>query len=810
MKLFDNLFHVGKMGMEQLSRACMPKLNTRVYIKEGVTQKVKVIRDTWGIPHIYAQNLPDLLFAQGYCHAQDRLWQMELNRRAANGTLSEMLGSDLLDTDITARTLGFKRLGLSDKNALSAELITLLERYTAGINAFISQHPTWHSVEFQLLRHRPQLWTIDDTLSFSRLLSWQLSHAWQSQLLRGRIIERVGTALAAHLELEYTPQHPTILEKGIELNLRDNAFLRGLNHELMQQNGGSNSWALPPERTTTGGALLCNDPHLGLSAPAIWYENHLYCPQLHVSGVSVPAFPLVQIGHNEHIAWGITLAFTDCEDLFIEQFKDNTQNEYLYQGEWHKTQKIAESIAIKGQSEAHIAVISSTQHGVLVSDIIDYPQKSIALQSAVLQPNMPLMQAWLDINRAHNFDTFVAATEHLHAPQLNLCYADTEGNVGYCLTGKTPIRKNGKGKVPVSGYSGNFDWVGYIPFEQMPRALNPQKGYVMTANHKVVADDYPYFLGETWMNGYRAQRIEEVLANWAKVSPQDCQNLQCDQYSISGKQFAQHYQALYQHIKTDLFTPKSPKSEAATYQKALFYLATWDGNLTAESIGGCLYHLTYHCLMRQLLLPSLGESLLYSIMGNGFHPAMNPTNEYQGHLLTAILRLLNDPQNEWIQKAGGKQALLESSLQQAIAWLNNHIGKNISEWQWGKLRVAELRHALSIKSPLDRIFNIGPFPVGGDAETVWQASSLDGTFPNKKIISASYRQIIDLADFSQSKAVMPPGQSGHLGSKHYQSQMQLWLQGKLRPMLWTPEQVAAYAENTLVLCPNNSEKNKAK
>lgn len=815
MKILDTIGAIGKIGIEKLSNACMPKQKGTFYLK-GLTDKVKIIRDSWGIPHIYANNLPDLLFAQGYCHAQDRLWQMELNRRAANGTLSEILGKELLNTDITSRTLGFKRLAASDKMIISDEIKLLLNQYVAGINSFIETHTTWHGIEFQLLRHRPQLWTIDDCLSFSRLLSWQLSHAWQSQLLRAQIIDRVGELLASELQLNYTPTHPTIVEKGIEINLKDNAFLQGLNNPLLEQQGGSNSWALPPQKTNTGGAILCNDPHLGLTAPAIWYENHLHCPDFHATGVSVPSFPLIQIGHNEKIAWGITLAFTDCEDLFIEQFKDKTHKEYLFEDKWYETEKITEIIQIKGQKEPHIEIVLQTRHGVLVSDIVDYPQKSIVLQSTVLQPQMSLMQAWLDINRATDYHTFVAATENMHAPQLNLTYADTDGNVGYCLTGKVPIRKNGDGKVPMSGWTGDFEWIGYIPFDKMPRLLNPSNGYVMTANHRVVPEYYPYYLGDSWMNGYRAERLKQLLATDKPISLQDCQNWQCDQLSISGKQFAQHYVSLYKNkdkpfqthekaiqpneqaiLNTDKLFDKQDK----LYKQALYHLATWDGQLNTESIGGCLYHITYHCLVRQLLLPSLGESLLHSIMGNGFHPAMNPTNEYQGHLLTAILRILDNPESEWLLKHGDKQILLENSLRQAIIWLSKNVSNNITEWQWGKLRVVEVRHSLSIKSPLDKIFNIGPFAVGGDAETVWQASSLDGTFPNKKLISASYRQIIDLHSFDNSKAVMPPGQSGHLGNKHYKSQMQLWLQGKLRPMLWTKEQVNAYATMEMKLKP---------
>ncbi len=790
MSLFYNFISkVGKLGIHQLSKKALPQTSGSLQLK-GLKETVKIYRDHWGIPHIYANNLDDLLFAQGFVHAQDRFWQMELSRRTATGTLSEAFGRDALDLDITSRTLGFKRVGKKDIPLLSPKTRQLMEAHIAGINAYLKQYKDQLPIEFTLTQVTPKKWTLEDSMAYSRLMAWQMSHGWHSTWVRQQIVEKIGEERAAELDIHYSKDNPSIVPKGIEVNNLDKSTIfNATQHPFLQQNGGSNSWAISPQKSTTNHALLCNDPHLGLTAPAIWYENHLYCPEYHATGISVAGFPLVVIGHNEHVGWGITLAFTDCEDLFIEKFKNDGSYKYQVGKDWKKAKVKKEKIRVKGEEEVHVEKVIITRHGPIISNMLEKTEQRVALQSMALQQPAQLMQAWWQINTARNWTDFVHGVSFLDAPQFNLTYADTKGNVGYWLTGKVPIRKSGNGKLPIVGWTGEGDWVGIVPFSEMPHSLNPAKGYVLTANNKVVGDDYPHYLGDAWMNGYRAKRLENLIEEKSKVSVNDCRQLQMDLYCIPGKAFADIYKKLYNELQV----------KEATFPKALYLLAHWDGYLTKESIGGCIYKITRYFLSRNILEEAVGEKLTKNILGRGINPPLNTGNEYFGHDATTILRMLEQEDNWWIQQAGGKADLLLRSLQQAMKWLEDHLGSKISNWQWGSVRQLTFAHSLGIRKPLDTVFNIGPFAIGGDGDTPWQVGNVNGEIENDSLNSSSYRMILDMGNFENSLAVMPPGQSGHIDTEHYSDQIEMWLSGQLRPMLWSREQVMAYSEELLEL-----------
>lgn len=789
--LFDVLGSVGKAGLHNLSRRSLPKTQGTSTLK-GLQAEVEIIRDNWGIPHIYAQNLPDMAFAQGYTHAQERFWQMELSRRAATGTLSEIFGSLALNSDIASRTFGFARLGKEDITVLPAHILALLQAYVAGVNSFLTHHKNRISVEFSLLRYQPNPWTLEDTMAFTRLMTWQLSGAWQSELIRTQFSDLLGPELAAELDIQYPPENPAILPKGSEVNLLNNPLLHGSNsNPLLKQNNGSNSWAISGSLTASGHPLLANDPHLHLGTPAIWYENHLHCPQMHVTGVTIPGMPLVLIGHNEHIAWGITLAYTDGEDLFIEKFSDFEQGQYHYKDAIQQAQIIEEPIKIKGSKEPHIAKVHITRHGPIVSDVVGYPQQRLALQSIALQPRLPLFRGWWQLNNAKNYPDFVHAMSFLEAPQLNIAYADTQGNIGYWLTGKAPIRQAGNGKLPTPGWTGEHEWASYVPFTEMPHALNPAKGYLITANNRVIPEDYPYFLGDVWMNGYRAQRLEALISRQNPIDALYCQHIQTDVYCIPGKTFANMFKELLPQVAQ--LPPR--------YWRSWYLLADWDGFLTPHTVGGTIYELVRKFTVQIMLQDAIGHELLQRYTGKGIDPILKGFSEQMGHDVTMLLRILNNPDSLWLKKYGGKAALLQKSLTMASNWLTDKLGSNPEKWEWGKLHHMTAPHALGIKQPLDKVFNIGPIPMGGDGDTPLQAGTPENEIPNTHVVSASYRQVIDLGNLERSMAVLPTGQSGHLGSAHYKDQTQLWLSGQLRPMLWSREQVTAYSKEKLSLQP---------
>jgi len=766
-----------------MSRSRLPQLDGELTIP-GLTSSVGIFRDRWGTPHIYAQSIPDALFAQGFAHAQDRLFQMEINRRTAQGTLSEIFGELALDTDRTARTFGFNRLGRADWGKASDELRNSISAYAAGVNAFLENPKTKLPVEFTLLGFKPEPWQPEDSMAFTRVMMWQLSHAWQGEIIKGEIIEKVGAEHAAELEIHYPAENPISLPKGIEFNALDpDGSLGKVPGPFLERGKGSNAWAVSPQRSETGNAVLCNDMHLALSMPSLWYEVHLNADDdLHVSGVSLPGVPMVLVGHNNHIAWGMTLAFTDAEDLFIEQV--DSQNRYLYKDEWQAAEVIEELIPVKGRKEPHLEKVIITRHGPIISDVVGHAPQKVAVNSMALRPS-PAFDGWLQLNKAKGWDDFVEAMRLIEAPQLNVAYADVENNIGYWVSGKVPVRAKGDGSVPVPGWSGEYEWVGEVPFEEMPHALNPEQGYLVSCNHKIVPDDYPHHLGNIWMNGYRARRLTELIEVREKLSMQDHQKFHVDVKCLPALKLV----ALLEGI-----TDPDPD-----VQMTLKLLREWDGFLAPGSVPGTLYEVVRYTLVRNLLEPGLGPELSSRLMGEGFHPLLMHSNEFYGQDTVILLRLLDNPNSWWVQQAGGRDEVVAKSIKQALAWLRETLGPAPEEWAWGRIHQVNFDHALGLQKPLDQVFNRGPFPIGGDTDTPCQTAMLPHNPYDNRAWSPSFRQIVDMGDLSQSVVVVPPGQSENLASSHYDDLIQPWLDGEYHPMLWTRSQVEEAAKHKLIL-----------
>ena len=773
-----------RAGLTWLGKGRLPQISGTLNLP-GLSSPVEVIRDRWGVPHIYSDNAHDLFFAQGYVHAQDRLWQMEVNRRTAAGRLSELFGAVALDTDRAVRTFGFYRLGQADWANADDDLRAVIKAYAGGVNAFLGDPAAKMPVEFTLLGHRPEPWKPEDSLAFARVMLWQLSHAWYGEIIRAQLIEAVGAQHAADLEIHYPDLCPLTLPAGIEFNRLDpDGALKGARGPFLSRGLGSNAWVVAGSKTTTGAPFLCNDMHLALGLPSLWYLAHLVGGPYNVTGVSLPGLPMVLVGHNARIAWGMTLAYTDCEDLFVEEF-DSELRRYRFGHEWREAQVIREEIRVKGR-EPHVEQVIVTQHGPIISDVVGYPQERLAVNSMALRP-CPAVRGWLLLNGAGNWDEFVEAMRHIEAPQLNVAFADVDGNIGYWVTGRVPVRAKGHGMTPAPGSTGEYEWVGEVPFDEMPHALNPQQGFLVTCNNRIVPDDYPHFLGTVWMNGYRARRITEVLASKPKLSPDDFAALQVDTTCLPGREFVQRLAD---------FSTDDPDARFA-----LERLRAWDGNLATDSVGGTIYEVTRYHLVRNLLEPGLGQELATRLMGQGFHPLLMAAHEFYGHDTVVMLRLLSQPDSWWVKSAGGRDAVITRSLKQAMEWLRKELGPDASGWQWGKLHRASFPHTLGIQAPLDRVFNRGPLPIGGDTDTPCQTAIAPNDPYDNKSWSPSFRQIVDMGDLSRSVVIHPPGQSGQLGSPHYDDLAVPWVRGEYLPMLWTREQVESAAEGRLVLNP---------
>lgn len=770
--------------IKQMSSNRLPDLDGTIVL-EGIQDNVEIIRDDMGVPHIYASSLEDLMFAQGFVHAQDRLWQMEIHRRAARGKLSEILGEKAIETDQICRTMGYERVARRDLELFNDEELKILRAYGAGINAFIKKFPKQHAVEFILAKVEPQLWEPIDTAAFSRLLISQMTWGWYDEIIRAKVIEKVGAAAAGELDNNYPVGNPVALPKGIEFNkLKLDENLGALRGPYVPQIAGSNAWTVSGFKTDTGKPYLCNDPHLPIKNPNIWYMVHIHCPELEATGVSVPGVPMVQIGHNANIGWGITLSFTDLEDVFIEKFTDETSNSYVHEGKIIQTQIYEEKIFVKGNPKPIIHKVLETVHGPIISDILDSDNKKLSLCSMSLKEGRNIM-AWLKLNKSKNWNDFVDSVKEIAAPGLNIVYADMDGNTGYYNTGKMPIRDKAVASVPSMGWTGSHDWNEFVPFHEMPHVLNPDRGYILTCNNKIENDDYPYFLGDIYMNGYRAARLEALFAKKEKYSLADFAAMQMDFSCIPGKTFGK----LYKGIKFD----------TAELQQAADGLANWDGVLSTDSLIGTYYKVAKYLMVKRIYTSALPEKLAEELLGKGFNPIFGPVNTFLGHNTHSLLRMINNKDSFWITKAGGREKVLKDALKDAFSWLKMNYGMNKKDWVWGKLHSIVIKHSFSEQAPMDKVFDVGPIEIGGDTDTLFQTAILNQEGFGGELACPSYRQIIDFSNLDNSQIIMPMGQSGNIASPYYKNQLRDWFNGKYFKMAWSRGKVNQMQKHRLVL-----------
>lgn len=783
-----------------LNRRARP-VTTGIMTMPGLHGPVEVFRDRGGIPHVYAGDDHDLFQAQGFLHAQERLWQMELNRRVARGTLAAVLGEAALPTDRLTRTLGFWPLAQADLALTGPREVEILEAYAAGVNAHLARRRL--PAEFTLLGITPEPWTPLDTLGIGRLMIFNLSTGWAAELVRAQLIETVGPERAADLDIHWPVGDAPTLPEGVVFNRLtvDNLLLAERGPFLDRAHAtahGSNAWALAGWRTTTGRPILCNDMHLRISTPGIWYLNHLEGGEYRVTGVSLPGIPGVEVGHNDRLAWGATLAFTDNQDLFVERLDSENPARYEYQGQWVDCVTRQEKIVVKlkkGQTRTHVETVRTTRHGPIIGGLLRGGRDGLALNSYALRPSRAL-EGFARLDRARGWDDFVAAMALISAPPLNVMYADVAGNIGYWVAGTLPVRAQGQGTVPAPGWTGTHEWVGEVPFAEMPHALNPASGYIVSCNHVIMpaADSagvpYPHFLGLHWMNGYRAQRLTAEIERRGQLSLDDCRALQMDFESLPG-------QELVARLRRYALTPGD--ADAAL---GLELLLEWNGWLGADSVGGTLYQVTLRRLLENLVSPALGPELFVRFAGGrGPNALLASNSEFQGHATVTIFAMLDNDASPWVAEAGGRAAVLEQSLAEAVRWLKKELGPNPDRWQWGRLHQLTAPHALAVRKPFDQVFNIGPYPIGGDTDTVCQTAFIPEAPYAAAAAAPSYRHIVDLGHLDRSVHIAPPGNSGLLGDPHYADLIPLWLKGEYVPALWSRAAVEAAAAEHLRLEP---------
>jgi penicillin amidase len=764
----------------------------------GLQDEVEIIRDRWGVPHIYAENTHDLMFAQGFVHAQDRLWQMDFHRRLVAGWVSEVMGAQTVPVDRWIRILGMRRVAEQEVTLINADVRAHLEAYSAGINARIVQGHL--PVEFTLLRYKPEPWTVADTLSWVKMMSWYLSVNWESEILRAQLVARLGPERAAELEPDYFDRWPWVVSPSVDysaigstaLNHADAA--RRFTGPPAHAGLGSNSWVLAGSRTVSGAPLLANDMHLSMGLPCIWYENHLVAGDLNVTGITFPGIPGVISGHNGHVAWGYTNGFADVQDLYVERLRqaDDGRVQYEYEGERLDAEVIHEEIHVRN-GERVVEKVILTRHGPIINALApDFiGEQPLALRWTSLEPDT-MIHALYGMMRARNCMEFREALDHWTAPIQNIVYADTEGNIAYSLPGKIPIRNKGDGQVPVPGWTGEYEWTGYVPFEELPHLYNPPQGYVATANNRVVGDDYPYYLGREFAMGDRAQRIVELIEAQDKLDVGYIQRMQFDLVSPSAGVVARYLGQL--------------ASDEPELTAVVEMMRGWDGELAADSPTAAVYQVFMRRMIYLTLSDKLGD-LTIRYAGKGPTPLLAEGSAFGGRAWEWLQKTLAEPDSPWFDLGGGERRddVMRLVLRETIDFLKAELGPEIADWAWGKLHTLTYAHTLGRVKPLDRLFNRGPYPLGGDGTTVWATGASRHDLSSKVIIGPPFRFIADLGDLRNSWGLLAPGQSGQPGSKHYDDQVPAWFTGEYHPLLYAREDVEREAEARLRLLPRIDE-----
>jgi penicillin amidase len=775
----------------------------------GLQDEVEILRDPWGVPHIYAANLQDLMFAQGYVHAQDRLWQMDFHRRLLAGRLSEILGEVTLPVDRWMRVLGMRRVAEQETGLLNAETLAAFEAYAAGISARIAQGRL--PVEFTLLRFKPEPWEVADTLAWIKYMSWSLSVNWESELVRAQLIDRLGPERAAELEPAHPDAHPYIVPPGVELAAMGREALeradaaRPFTGPPAQAGLGSNNWALAGTRTASGAPLLANDMHLPLNMPSIWYENHLVGADLNVTGITFPGVPGVISGHNGHVAWGFTAGFPDTQDLYMERLRRTGpgQVQYEYRGEWHDAEVLQEEIQVK-RGESVVEEVVITRHGPIINTLApdlageglagldsgdrSEPIQGLALRWQSLEPDT-MLEGLMAMNRAADCLQFREALRPWSGPVVSAVYADTGGNIAYSLPGRVPIRSKGDGRVPIPGWTGEYEWTGYIPFEELPHLYNPSPGYIATANNRAVPDDYPYELGSEFCSGNRAQRIAELLEAEEKIDIAYMQRMQYDQLSTTARGIARTLGQL---------AVEDPEQAAV-----VALMRDWDGTLAADSPAAAVYEVFTRRMLALMLEDKLGGDLAARYAGKGPTPVLQQGSMFGEKAWTWLQAMLAQPESHWFDLGGGERRddVMRLALSQTVYWMKGEVGPEIGDWAWGKLHTLTYAHILGQVKPLDRLFNRGPYPLGGDNSTLWATTISGNDLQGKDIIGPPFRFIADLGDLRNSWGLLAPGQSGQPGSKHYDDQVQAWFNKGYHPMLYDRDDVEQEAQARLLLVP---------
>lgn len=749
-----------------------------------IISDIEIYRDSFAVPYIFAENDNDAAFALGYVHAQERLFTMDFIRRAGEGRLSEILGDEAVPFDNMFRTVGIKRNILRNYSRIDPSVISLLQSYSDGVNAYIEERKGNYSIEFDVLGYQPEKWKPLHSLIIIKMMAWELNMSWWTDLTFSELIQKLGEKKALEILPDYPENAPTIIADNFK-------YLSAINSSLVETDKafrnfigwtgthiGSNNWVVNANKSTSGKPIIANDPHLAFSAPGKWFAATVNSKEgWKTSGVTLPGVPGIVIGKGENISWVLTNVMNDDADFYIEKL-DSSDSKYFVDGQWRDLRIIKDTIKVKNGKD-RVIEIKETHRGPIISDIHTFN----FIYNTAESEFPPISMKWLGnefsdemlgfykINKAKNWNQFREGVKYFGIPGQNFVYADTTGNIGYIMGARIPLRKKNNPTLVFDGTNTENDWQGYVPVEEIPVVLNPKENFIASANNKILKD-FKYHISNLWEPSSRIDRIYELLNSKEKHSAEDFKKYQMDITSPYAKLITSHIVKAFEGIKINDNNLKT----------AIELLSEWDFNLNKQSQTPSIYVVTLKYLLHNIYYDELGDDLF-----NRFVFLANVP-------FRSLLRVLDKPESLIFDdistaKTESKNEIIRKSLADALTFLEENLGKDLTNWQWGRLHTVTFKHAFSGNfSLLDKYINIGPYEIGGDGTTInnteYPFSESIDKYPMfshsefENILGPSMRYIYDFAKPDQYYLILTTGQSGNVMSDNYHDQTPYWLQGK--------------------------------
>ncbi len=748
----------------------------------GIRSEVKIYRDEYAIPYIFAKYEDDAAFALGYIHAQERMFQMDLARRAGEGRLSEILGAKTLPFDKLFLTVGIKNIAEKILSEVHPSTKKMLVSYANGVNNYLEEAKGRYSIEFDVLGYQPYNWEPVHSIIIIRMMAWELNIGWWSDIAFTHLVQQLGEEKVKEILPEYPENAPTIIPNETKnLNRTGLEFLqidRNYRHfaGIAGNHIGSNNWVINSNKSVTGKPIIANDPHLAFSLPGKWFVAVIRSDSLNVEGVTLPGVPGIVIGKNKNISWVLTNVMADDSDFYVEEL-DPANKMYFFNNEWKPLEINTDTIHVKDSADV-VFEIASTHRGPIISSIHQY---TIMYPDDRYQKNAISMRwtgndvsdefyALYSVNKASNWKEFLESVSNFKVPGQNFVYADNDGNIGYICGAKLPIRNNVSSTFVFDGTTDKYDWKGYVPFNEMPFLLNPATNYIASANNKTI-QNFKYHISNIWEPHSRITRITGMLESKEKHSVDDFHNYQYDFISPYAEEITSYIVKAFNGIKvTD-----------TNMKIAIDLLESWDFKMDSESQTPSIYAMFYKFLLKNIFEDEMGENLFNEFIYLANIP------------YRTVLKILKDNSSSWFNNVNTKQietrdVIIRKSLADALLNLETEFGMKAENWQWGKLHTLTLRHIFSGISPvIDRFVNIGPYKISGDGTTVFNTEYLFSKpvgilsptqlKPFDVIVGPSMRFIYDFAEPEFFYLILPAGQSGNVMSPHYNDMTEKWLRG---------------------------------